>query len=88
MPHWTIELDKRAGKQIIALAKKERDRVMTFLRRLADTDNPRATGKALQGRLAGYWRYRVGDYRIICQIKDGELTRLAIEIDQRKDIYR
>ncbi len=88
MPHWTIELDKRAGKQIIALAKKERDRVMTFLRRLADTDNPRATGKALQGRLAGYWRYRVGDYRIICQIKDGELTILAIEIDQRKDIYR
>jgi mRNA interferase RelE/StbE len=46
------------------------------------------TGKALQGQLAGYWRYRVGDYRLIFQIKDGELIILVIEIGHRKEIYR
>lgn len=50
--------------------------------------NPRQTGKALQGDLKGLWRYRVGDYRLIVQIKDDELIILVVELGHHKDIYR
>jgi mRNA interferase RelE/StbE len=50
--------------------------------------NPRLTGKALQGDLKGLWRYRVGDYRLIAQIKDAELLILVIELGHRKGIYK
>ncbi|MCF7988494.1 MAG: type II toxin-antitoxin system RelE/ParE family toxin [Methylovulum sp.] len=46
-----------------------------------------ATGKSLKGNLAGYWRYRVGDYRIICQIQEAELIILVIELGHPKDVY-
>ncbi len=55
--------------------------------RLQATDNPRSTGKALQGNLSGYWRYRVGDYRVICQIHDAKLIILVIDLGHRKDVY-
>ena len=51
--------------------------------------NPRDTGKALTGPMLGaYWRYRVGDYRIICDIQDGACRVLVIEIGNRKQVYR
>ena len=49
--------------------------------------NPRTTGKALTGKLSGLWRYRTGNYRLICQIRDQELVILVITIGHRKDIY-
>ena len=49
--------------------------------------NPRATGKALQGEFSGLWRYRVGDYRLICEIRENELVILVLEIGHRKNIY-
>lgn len=51
-------------------------------------DNPRLTGKALQGKLSGLWRYRVGDFRLLCRIEDNELIILVIEIGHRKEIYK
>ena len=57
--------------------------------RIAAQADPRGTGAALTGPLLGaYWRYRVGDYRIICDIQEGALTVLVIEIGNRKKIYR
>ncbi len=56
--------------------------------RVAAHDNPRDLGAALSGRLAGHWRYRVGDYRIICKIEDETITILVIEIGHRREIYR
>lgn len=50
--------------------------------------NPRSSGKALQGEFKGLWRYRIGDYRVICQIKDKELVILVIDLAHRKDIYK
>jgi mRNA interferase RelE/StbE len=50
--------------------------------------NPRLSGKALQGDLKGLWRYRVGNYRLIAQIKDNELIILVIEIGHRKEVYK
>jgi mRNA interferase RelE/StbE len=72
------------------LDKNEAKRLTTFLRqRLATLDDPRSTGKALTGpQLGAYWRYRVGDYRIICDIQDDVLCILVIEVGNRRDVYR
>jgi len=85
---WIIDVKSRAAKAIIRMDKPIRDRITTFLTQLETLDNPRAKGKALTGKYAGLWRYRVSDYRLICQIKDKEIIILVLDIDHRKDIYR
>ena len=87
---WRIELTATAVKQLGKLDKSEARRITTFLRqRLATLDDPRSTGKALTGpQLGAYWRYRVGDYRIICDIQDDALCILVIEVGNRRDVYR
>ncbi|MDR0955819.1 MAG: type II toxin-antitoxin system RelE/ParE family toxin [Candidatus Nomurabacteria bacterium] len=57
-------------------------------RHLHSTADPRDFGKALKGDRKGFWRYRIGVYRIIAEINDGELILLLLEVDHRKDIYR
>ena len=85
---WRIELKAKAAQAINKLDAQHRERIRAFLKAQSSQSNPRANGKALQGQLAGYWRYRVGDYRLICQIKDDRLVILVIEIGHRKDVYR
>lgn len=87
---WRIELTATAVKQLGKLDKAEAKRITTFLRqRLATLEDPRSTGKALTGpQFGAYWRYRVGDYRIICDIQDGALCILVIEMGNRRDISR
>ena len=53
---------------------------------LSDTSNPRLHGKALSGNLKGLWRYRIGDYRLICEINDDELVILAVSVGHRREI--
>lgn len=87
---WTIELRAEAEKQLGRLAKREATRIISYLEgRLATHENPRQLGIALKGHaLGGYWRYRVGDYRIICDIQDQRLVVLVVEIDHRSKVYR
>lgn len=87
---WRIDLTATAAKQLAKLDKSEAKRITSFLRqRLAVLDDPRTTGKAQTGpHLGAYWRYRVGDYRIICDIQDGALCVLVIEIGNRREVYR
>ncbi len=87
---WRIELTATAVKQLAKLDKNEAKRITSFLRqRLAVLEDPRSTGKALTGpHLGAYWRYRVGDYRIICDIQDSALCVLVIEIGNRREVYR
>lgn len=87
---WRIELTATAARQIGKLDKNEAKRITAFLRqRLATLDDPRSTGKALTSPQLGiYWRYRVGDYRIICDIQDRALCILVIEVGNRRDVYR
>lgn len=87
---WRIDLTATAVKQLSKLDKSEARRITVFLRqRLATLDDPRSAGKALTGPLLGsYWRYRVGDYRIICDIQDDALCILVIELGNRRDVYR
>lgn len=86
--HWTIELDANAAKAINKLDKPIRERIKRFLKALAINENPRSQGKALTGRYAGLWRYRIGDYRLICNIQDEKIIILVLAIGHRKDIYR
>ena len=87
---WRIELTATAVKQLGKLDKSEAKRITTFLReRLAPAEDPRSVGKALSGpQLGTYWRYRVGDYRIICDIQDKALRVLVVAIGNRRDVYR
>lgn len=87
---WRIELTATAAKQLGKLDKAQARRITTFLRqRLATLDGPRSAGKALTGpQLGSFWRYRVGDYRLICDVQDGVLRILVIEIGHRREVYR
>lgn len=86
---WRIELSSSAEKSLSKLDRQTAKRIITFLReRVAAGEDPRASGKALSGPLAGRWRYRVGDYRIVCEIEDGRLVVLVLTVGHRSEIYR
>ena len=87
---WTIEIDEHAIRQLQRLGKVEALRIRTFLRdRIAVLDNPRLQGKGLKGtKLGSLWRYRVGDYRIICDLQDERLVVLVVGVGHRSDIYQ
>jgi mRNA interferase RelE/StbE len=87
---WQIDLTASAVKHLSKLDKSEARRITAFLReRIGTIENPRTLGKPLIGpQLSEFWRYRVGDYRIICDIQDDVLVVLVIEIGNRREIYR
>ncbi len=86
---WTIEIKRTAEKQIQKLDRKAQELIVRFLReRVAPTDNPRQWGKPLHGEKRGLWRYRVGDYRLICDIQVGTIMVLVLAVEHRKDVYR
>ena len=76
---WTIEYAETAKKQLRKLDRVAARRIVDFIdERVAPSDDPRGMGKALKGPLGDFWRYRVGDYRVICEIQDGVLTVLVL----------
>lgn len=87
---WAIEFDAAAVKDLKKLDREAAQRITTFLRkRISPLDDPRSIGAALKGsKLGELWRYRVGDYRILCEIQDKELVILAVSIGHRREIYR
>ena len=86
---WAVELTTKAADTLGKLDTQTRNRIWRFLRRwLAETDNPRERGKALTGNHAGLWRYRIGDYRLVCQLQDARLVVLVVEMGHRSDVYR
>ncbi|HIJ85917.1 MAG: addiction module toxin, RelE/StbE family [Magnetococcales bacterium] len=87
---WRIRFDDAAKKNLAKLDKQIAKRITEFLRRrVAPLDNPRSIGEALKGsRLGGFWKYRVGDYRIICNIEDDVLRILVVKVGSRHDVYR
>ena len=86
---WTIDYTDTARKQLIKLDKKTARRIVDFMdARVAPMDDPRSVGKALSGPLGGFWRYRVGDCRVICDIQDGAVRVLVVDIGHRREVYR
>jgi mRNA interferase RelE/StbE len=86
---WRIEITRTAEKQITKLSRTAQKSIQRFLReRLLSAENPRQWGKPLHGEKRSLWRYRVGDYRLICDIQDEKLVALVLEVSHRKDVYR
>ena len=86
---WKIAITSGAEKQISKLDQGAQHAILRFLReRLQAAENPRQLGKPLQGEKGGLWRYRVGDYRLICDIQDEKITVLVVRVGHRKDVYR
>jgi len=87
---WKIEFSLEAKRQLNKLDPQHAKRILKFLRdRVTNLGNPRSLGKPLQGsRLGEFWRYRVGDYRVICKIEDDRLLILVLGIGHRREVYR
>ena len=86
---WTVEYTEAARKQLRKLDKQAARCIIDFMsERVAPLKDPRSTGKALTGPLGGLWRYRVGDYRVICDIQDSALITLVVRIGNRREVYR
>lgn len=85
---WTIEYTRAARTQLRRLDRNTARRIVDYLeRRVVELDNPRNLGSALTGPLSGLWRYRVGDYRVVCDIQDDVLTVLVVRVGKRDRIY-
>ena len=85
---WEIELAESAVKQLSGLDKAIQRRITKYLsERLAVADDPRVLGRALRGELSEYWRYRIGDYRLVCEIQDDVLTVLVVRVAHRSKVY-
>jgi len=85
---WTIEFDEAAAKELRKLDRQMQLEILNYLRqRIATDEDPRRFGKPLSRDLAGLWRYRVRDYRMICNIEDDKLVVLVVRVSHRKDVY-
>jgi mRNA interferase RelE/StbE len=87
---WAIELTPEAVKALAHLGNEGERRVVRFLReRVSRLDDPRTIGEPLKGsHFAGLWRYRAGDYRILCDIQDERVTILVVLVGHRREVYR
>jgi mRNA interferase RelE/StbE len=87
---WRVEFDPAAAKELGKLERQVASRILAFLNsRIAILDDPRSVGEALKGsKLGDFWKYRIGDYRVIAKIEDETVKILVIKIGNRKEVYR
>ena len=87
---WRVEFEDAALKELAKLDKPVARRILAFLReRVAVLDDPRSVGEALKGsKLGEFWKYRVGDYRIVAHIEDCALRILVLKVGNRREVYR
>lgn len=87
-PLWRVEFDPDAARELRKLGHEARRSILKYLReRVATAENPPRFGHALLGDLKGLWRYRVGDYRIVADIRDLEILVLIVAVGHRRDVY-
>lgn len=82
---WAIEFEQSAAREFRRLDRKVQRRIRNFLQERAES-NPRSSGGPLRGQLAEFWRYRIGDYRIICDLRDSELLVLILRVAHRSKV--
>ena len=86
---WQIEFDSEAEDDLKKIDREMQRRIMRYLReRIATGKDPRRFGAPLRRELSGLWKYRLGDYRIICRIEDKRVVVYVIRVGHRKDIYK
>ncbi|MDO4919048.1 type II toxin-antitoxin system RelE/ParE family toxin [Kocuria sp.] len=84
---WGIEFSRTSLRALKKLDRPVSKRIIRYMRDVSALDNPRNRGEALTGPLAGFWRYRVGDYRVVCEIRDETVAIYAIDVDHRSRAY-
>ena len=85
---WKIEFDREVEKDLKKLGHTAQKRILRFLKeKISPVEDPRILGKALAGNFSGFWRYRVGDYRIIVKFEDAACVILVVLIGHRKSVY-
>jgi mRNA interferase RelE/StbE len=85
---WTIEFTPDAAKELKKLGRAEAGRIIrTLEERIAKQDDPRSLGAPLTGDHAGYWRWRIGDYRVIARIEDARVLILVVRVGHRREVY-
>ena len=86
---WTLRLTKRFDRQLAKLDRHQAALILGWLEKnIEGCDDPRAHGKSLTGERRGVWRYRIGSYRVLCQLVDDEAVVLALEVGHRRSVYR
>ena len=87
-PIWRVEFDPDAARELRKLGHSARSEIQQYLRkRIAAVENPRRFGHALLGDLKGLWRYRVGDYRIVADIREKEILVMVVTVGHRRNVY-
>jgi mRNA interferase RelE/StbE len=85
---WAYSFDERALRELQKLDRQAQKEIIAYLeKRIATKEDPRRFGKPLRAQHVGLWRYRVGDYRILCQIKNDVLLVLVVSVGHRKNVY-
>ena len=87
MSRWGLETSPQFDKAARKLDRQVLRRVKAYLDEVCELDDPRSRGKGLTGDLAGYWRYRIGDYRVLVEVCDDDLVIIAITLGHRSGIY-
>ena len=86
---WDYSFNESARKQLKKLGSVAQVEILHYLdERVVGEDDPRRFGKGLKSDLSGLWRYRVGDYRVLCQIQDHELIVLVVNVGHHREVYR
>lgn len=87
---WRVEFHPQAEKELSKRDQETARKILRFLRtRVALLEDPRSLGEAVKGpELGRFWKYRVGDYRLICHIQDQRVTILVVRVGHRRDVYR
>ena len=89
MKKYKVGYKRRAQKFLSKLDKSTRDRIKNWIEKnLEGCENPRAHGHALEGDLRTFWRYRVGDYRLVAEIFDDKILILIVNVDKRDSVYK
>jgi mRNA interferase RelE/StbE len=86
---WNVEYSAKARKQLLKLDPSQRKLLISWIEKnLIGCADPRALGKALSGDKTEWWRYRVGSYRLLVELKNNELLILVVQVGHRRDVYR
>ncbi len=84
---WNLIFTREAEKKFLKLDKPVQKQFQKYIGKVLKSSNPRDFGKPLKSNLAGLWRYRIGDYRLICVIEDNRLVITTVDLNHRKDVY-
>ena len=86
---WRVEWDDRARRELRRLDRSVQRTILRYISdRIQAPEDPRRSGRALHHPLGGLWRYRIGDYRVICKFEEAKLVVLILGVAHRRDIYR